>query len=169
MENSSNQLVTKSCLTEPICKINISGYSLDHFKTFNPDGYTILCRLGEVSDGLSYFPKTSRLVLNNNHQSRIINNFEKLVTDIAEDFGISQQAAHEKYVDFFSNTQITVQPTGIQGKFYQIMKSTQNFIPMAYTSEAVSVLKTYLQMLVTQVLFVFILSKKIVWTECFDK
>ena len=132
----------KAPLIEQICKINISGYSLDNYKTFNPEGYTILCRLGEMSDGLSYFPKTSRLVLDTSQQSRLINNFEQLVPNIAEDFGITQQAALEKSVDFFSNTQVTVQPTGIQGKVYRIIRSTQNFVPMAYTSEAVSLLKT---------------------------
>jgi hypothetical protein len=144
--NQLNQLITtnkiKVPLGEEICKINISGYSLDNYRTFNPEGYTILCRLGEVSDGLNYFPKTSRLVLDTGQQSRLINNFEQLVPNIAEDFGITQQAALEKSIDFFSNTQVTVQPTGIQGKFYKIMKSTQDFVPMAYTSEAVSLLKT---------------------------
>ena len=146
MKNSFNELVTtnkvKVLLGGQICNINISGYSLDNYKTFNPEGYTILCRLGEVSDGFSYFPKTSRIVLDTSQQSRLINNFEQLVPNIAEDFGITQQAAFEKSVDFFSNTQVTVQPTGIQGKFYTLMKSTQNFVPMAYTSEAVSLLKT---------------------------
>ncbi len=132
----------KAPLKKQICKINISGYSLDNYKTFNPEGYTILCRLGEISDGFSYFPKTSTLILDTNQQSKLITNFEQLVPNIAEDFGITQQAALEKSVNFFSNTQVTVQPTGIQGKFYSIMRSTQNFVPMAYTSEAVSLLKT---------------------------
>ena len=146
MKNSTNQLITtnkiKVPLGEQICKIDISGYSLNNYKTFNPEGYTILCRLGEASDGLSYFPKTSSLVLDTSQQSRLINNFEQFVPNIAEDFGITQQAALEKSVDFFSNTQITVQPTGIQGKFYKLMKSAQNYVPMVYTSEAVSILKT---------------------------
>ena len=55
---------------------------------------------------------------------------------------ITQQAALEKCLDFFSNTQLTVQPTGIQGKVYKAVKSAQNLLPMAYTSEAVSTLKT---------------------------
>jgi len=59
---------------------------------------------------------------------------------LLENLLITKQAAIEKFVDFFSNTQVTVQPTGIQGKFYKIRKSAQNFVPMAYTSEAVSVL-----------------------------
>lgn len=144
--NTSNQLVSKNkvkvILEQPTCKINLSGYSLDEYKTFNPEGYTMVCRLGEVSDGLSFFPKTSRIVLDSDQQSRLMYNFEKFVPEIAEDFGISQQAALEKSVDFFSNTQVTVQPKGIQGKVYGLMKRIQNYTPMAYTSEAVSVLKT---------------------------
>jgi len=126
----------------PIYKINIVGFSTDNFKTLNPDGYTILCRLGEACDGFSYFPKTSKIVLDTRQQSQLIRNFEQLVPNIAEDFEITQQVALEKSVDFFSNTQVTVQPTGIQGKFYKIMQGAQNYIPMAYTSEAVSILKT---------------------------
>ena len=146
LPNQMSQLVTtnkvEAPLGESICKINISGYSLDNYKTFNPEGYTILCRLGETCDGFSYFPKTSKIVLDTRQQSLLINNLERFIPNIAEDFGITQQAALEKSVDFFSNTQVTVQPTGIQGKFYKMMQGAQNFIPMAYTSEAVSVLKT---------------------------
>ena len=97
MKNSftdqANQLVTtnkvKVPLGEPICKVNISGYSLNNYKTVNPEGYTILCRLGEACDGFSYFPKTSRIVLDTGQQSRLIYNFEQFVPNIAEDFGIS--------------------------------------------------------------------------------
>lgn len=146
--NQANQLVTTNkvkvplLLGEPTSKINISGYSLDNYKNFNPEGYTILCRLGEACDGFSYFPKTSKIVLDTRQQSILMNNFEQLIPNIAEDFGITQQAALEKSVEFFSNKQVTVQPTGIQGKFYKIMQTAQNYVPMAYTSEAVSILKT---------------------------
>lgn len=146
ISNQIDQLFTinnsKAPLEETVCKINISGYSLDNYKTFNPEGYTILCRLGEACDGFSYFPKTSKIVLDTRQQSQLINNFGQFIPNIAEDFGITQQVALEKSMDFFSNTQVTVQPTGIQGKFYKMMRSAQNFIPMAYASEAVSILKT---------------------------
>ena len=133
-------------LDESICKINISGYSLDHYKTLNPEGYTILCHVAEASDGLTFFPKTSTIVLDNNQQSQLRYNFEKLfeklTPSIAEEFGISKQAAVEKSVQFFLNNEITVRPTGIQGTVYKMMNSAQNFVPMSYTSEAVSVLKS---------------------------
>lgn len=97
MKNSqpnTNQLVptknVKVASVEPICKINISGHSLDHYKTFNPEGYTILCPLGEACDGFSYFPKTSKIILDTRQQSMLINNFEQLVPNIAEDFAITQ-------------------------------------------------------------------------------
>ena len=61
-----NQLIKSNLLTIPldsckssISKINISGYSLNNFKTVNPEGYTIICRLGETCDGLNHFPQTS--------------------------------------------------------------------------------------------------------------
>lgn len=75
-------------------------------------------------------------------QSKLISNFDQFVLNTAEDFGISKQAALKKYVDFFSNTQVTVQPILIQGTVYKIMKNTQNYLTMAYTSEVVSILKT---------------------------
>ena len=147
MNNSlqqAKQLVPmhKGTFGEPICKINICGYSLDNYKTINPEGYTILCRLGEASDGLSYYPKASKIVLDSGQQSRLMYNFEYFISTVAEDYGISQQAAVEKSVGFFSNKEVTVLPTGIQGKVYKIMQSAQNFVPMGYTSEAVSILKT---------------------------
>ena len=129
-------------ISKNIYKINISGYSFDDYRTINPDGYTILCNLGEISDGFNYFPNTSKLVLDTNQQSKLISNFDQLVPNIADDFGITQQAAFEKSVDFFANTEITVQPTGIQGRVYKMMKSAQNLVPMAYTSDAVSIAKT---------------------------
>ena len=125
-------------------QINISGFSMDNFKTFNPEGYTILCRLGETCDGLNYFPATSKIVLDCNQQSHLIyNSFQtEFIPNVAKDLGISQQAAIETSIDFFSDKTVVVQPTGIQGKFYNIMRAAQNYVPIVYTSEAVSVLKT---------------------------
>ena len=146
LPNQKSQLLTTKNfevpLRESICKINISGYLTDNYKTFNPEGYTILCRIGQASDGLSYFPKTSKIVFDTDQQNRLLHNFEQLLPNIAQDFGITEQAAFEKSANFFSNIQVTVQPVGIQGKIYKIMKSAQDFIPMTYTSEAVSVLKS---------------------------
>lgn len=127
---------------QDICNINISGSSLDNFKTFNPEGYTILCRLGERCDSLNYFPHTSKIILHSNQQSHILNNFEEFIPNIAKDLGINQETAIEKSIDFFSGKSVVVQPIGIQGKFYNIMQTVQNSVPMIYTSEAVSVLKT---------------------------
>ena len=103
--NKINQLFTTNKVTVPleesICKINISGYSLDNYKTFNPKGYTMLYHLGEVSGGFNYFTKSSKIVLDTGQYSRLMNNFEQLVPNIVKDFGITQQAAIEKSIDFF--------------------------------------------------------------------
>jgi len=109
----------------PICKINISGFSLDNFKTFNSEGYTIICRLGETCDGLSYFHHTSKIILDSNQQSQLFNNFEQLIPNITKDLGISQEAVIEKSIDFFSEKVVVVQPTGIQGKVYNIMRNAK--------------------------------------------
>jgi hypothetical protein len=103
--NQENKFIiinkSKVALREPIGKIHISGYLLDHYKTFNLEKYTILCRLREAFNGLSYFPKPSRIVLDTGQQSRLIYNFEQIVPNIAEDFGIPRQDALEKSVNFF--------------------------------------------------------------------
>ena len=62
----------KVALIEPIGKINIFGYLLDHYKTFNLEKYTIMCRLREAFNGLSYFSKPSKIILNTGQQSRLI-------------------------------------------------------------------------------------------------
>lgn len=125
-------------------KINIAGFSTDHFKTFNPEGYTILCRLGETCDGLHYFPKTSKIILETHDQCRLLfNHLEtEFITNIAKDLGISPESAVETSMSFFSDKSVVVQPTGFQGNFYKFMRYTQNSVPMIYTSEAVSILKT---------------------------
>lgn len=49
--------------------MKILQYKVDNFKTFNSEGYTIICRLGETCNGLNYFPNTAKIVLNSNQQS----------------------------------------------------------------------------------------------------
>ncbi len=103
--NQANQFViTNKCkvaLREPIGNIHISRYLLDHYKTFNLEKYTILCCLREPFNGLSYFPKPSRIILDTGQQNQLIYNFEQIVPNIAEDFAIIQQDALEKSVNFF--------------------------------------------------------------------
>ena len=125
-----------------VCQINIAGYSLDNFKTFDPAGYTILCRLGETCDGLTYFPATSKVVLNVGQQSKLVYNFQNLVPNIAKDLSISTEAASQTASGFFEDKTVVVQPVGIQGKVYNTMRSLQNYIPMIYTSQAVATIKT---------------------------
>ena len=144
--NTGSQIAIGTPASVPVdkslCKINISGYSLDNYKTFNPDGYTVLCNLGEVSDGFKYFPKSSKIVLDTGQYSKLVNNFDQVIPNIASDFGITEQAALEKSVDFFADKKVYVQPKGIQGKIYNIINSVQNYVPMAYTTKALSILKT---------------------------
>lgn len=60
MGNSKNELIMNNQLDvtnnfqvplgKPTCTIDISGYLLDSYKTLNPEGYTMLCRLAETSE-----------------------------------------------------------------------------------------------------------------------
>ena len=131
---NKNDLVQPTMLkipVEPSCKVDISGFSLDNYKTFNPEGYTILCRLGETVDGLSFFPNTSKIVVNSNQQSLLFENFEQFIPSLSQDMGVSQATAIDKSLDFFSNKQIIVQPVGLQGTVYKTMQSIQNYAPVA--------------------------------------
>jgi hypothetical protein len=127
-----------------IQRINVAGFAMDNFKTFDYEGYTILCRLGEICEGLHYFPGTSKVILDINGQSHLLydNLSTEFIPNVAQDLGISQKAAIETSVDFFADKMVVVQPTGLQGKFYNMVRYAQNSVPMIYTCEAVSVLKT---------------------------
>jgi len=71
------------------CRISLSKYSLNHCEIFNPEGYTILCPREEASNGLGYFFKIFKIVLNTGQQSRFIYNLYQFVSNIIEYFEIS--------------------------------------------------------------------------------
>ena len=129
---------------DPGCRINISGYSLQNYKMFNPEGYTILCETGKYCDIISFFPNTNTIVLEGNTQSHLlfIDFPNRFIPDLAKELDVSPQSAFEKSVDFFGDKRVVVQPTGLQGKVYNLMRSMQNYAPVAYIFEAVSVAKT---------------------------
>ena len=62
-KNTKLYRVNKLLIPEqsPICKINIAGFSLDNFNTFDSNGHTVICRLEETCDDLNYFPATSKI------------------------------------------------------------------------------------------------------------
>lgn len=125
-----------------ICKVNISGYSIDNFRTFNPDGYTILCRLGEPLDNVKFFPNSNKVVISYQEQSYLFNSLENLVPHVADDLGVSTSDALEVIQGFFQDKDIVVQPVGIQGRVYNIMRGVQNYAPMTYMTQAVTTAKT---------------------------
>jgi hypothetical protein len=45
-----NKLAPTTSLTigQPVYKINRAGFSVDNFKIFDPEGYSIICRFGET-------------------------------------------------------------------------------------------------------------------------
>ena len=142
MINHLTKIENFSTIKAAPCLIDIAGFSLDNYKTFDPTGYTILCNLSKASDGLRYYPNAAKIVLNSNQQSQLVYSFQKFIPNLAKDLQVSEQVAKETTADFFSNNQLVVQPTGLQGKIYKAMLGFQNAIPVMYTSEAVAVLKT---------------------------
>jgi hypothetical protein len=126
------------------CLINISGYALENYKKLNPEGYTILCETGKYCDVLSFFPNSKTIVLEGNSQSQMLfTDFpQKFIPELAEKLDTTPRSAFEKSVEFFQDKRVVVQPTGLQGKVYKSMRSLQNYGPVAYTFEAISVAKT---------------------------
>jgi len=124
--------------------IKISGYSLNNYRMFNPEGYTILCETGKYCDVLSFFPNTNTIVLEVNKESYLFfNDFQnQFIPDLAKKLDVSPQSAIDKSLDFFADKTVVVQPTGVQGMVYNFMRHIQNYAPVASTVEAVSVLKT---------------------------
>ena len=125
-------------------RINIAGYALKNYKTFNPEGYTIMCETGKYCDILNFFPNTNTIVLEGNTQSHLLfSDFpHQFIPDLARELDVDPQSAFEKSIDFFRDKRVVVQPTGLQGKVYNVMRGIQNYAPVAYTFEAVSVAKT---------------------------
>lgn len=128
----------------PTSHIKILGYSLNNYKIFNPEGYTILCETGKYCDILSFFPNTNTIVLELNKKSYpFFKDFpNQFIPELAKELDVSPQSAIDKSLDFFTNKRVVVQPTGVQGTVYNFMRHIQNYAPVAYTFEAVSVLKT---------------------------
>ena len=144
---NNSAIIQENCKTNmpsglKVCKINIAGYSHDNFKTFDPTGYTVLCRLGETFDAVNYFPLTSKVVFNLGDQSQLSYNLLNVCPNIAKDLAISEEAALKTATDFFKDKKLVVQPVGIQGKVYNFMRHAQNSIPMVYTSQAVAIMRT---------------------------
>jgi hypothetical protein len=123
--------------------VNISGYTLENYKSSHPEGFTIICETGKYCDVVNVFPNTNTIVLDINSQSRVFSNdfYEKFLPDIAEQLNISLEDAAEKSLAFFNGNTIVVQPTGLQGKVFNFMRQTQNVAPVIYTVEALKIAK----------------------------
>lgn len=127
-----NSLFMGSTLTVPVgdvvetgCRIHISGYKLKNYKTLNPEGYTIMCETGKYCDVLNFFPNTNTIVLEGNTQSHLLfSDFpNRFIPELAKELDVSPQSAFEKSVDFFGDKRLVVQPTGLQAKVYNVMRS----------------------------------------------
>lgn len=136
---TDNLLTTNNKMVPPN---NISEYLLEDFKTLNTEGYTTLRQLEETCGGLDYFPKTSKIVLDDSQCSQLLYNLDQYVPKLDKTLEISPEAVNEKSIEFFSNKAMVVQPKGIQGIVYKTVMGIQNSVPMHYTYQAVSVIKT---------------------------
>lgn len=129
--------------SDSICKINISGYSLDEFKNLYQEVYTIICNLGKGCDHINYFPTTSKIVLTSDNYSQLYYSFQRdFFPNLTEDLGVREEVAVEKVGNFLANTELRIQPIGIQGKVYNAMRAGQDYLSMTTSTKAVVALKT---------------------------
>lgn len=126
------------------CRINIAGYTLENFKNFNSDSYTIICETGKYFEGLTYYPHTKIIVLEGQSKNHLVfSDFpKKFIPELAEELKVAPMTAYEKSIEFFEDKQVVVQPNGIQGVVYNFMQNVQNYVPVAYTYKALAVIKT---------------------------
>ena len=138
-----DHLIHSQITRKRICKVNIHGFTLDGYQKFNPNGYTILCNLGETCQEVTYFPKTATVILDANGTSNLLYNFQNhYLPNLATDLQVTKTEALSTSVDFFQKKEIRINPTGIQGSVYRTMQGLQNYIPMASLTKAVSSLRT---------------------------
>jgi len=81
---------------------------MDSYKTFDPSGYTVLCQLDKTCDGLVYFSKTAKVVLNVGEQGKILYNFQSFIPNVAKDLVISENEAVEANPGFFVGKSVVV-------------------------------------------------------------
>ena len=61
---------------------------------------------------------------------------------MAADIGVTTDIANDKVVYFFATKDIRVQPVGLQGKIYTVIRTCQNYLSMNTATDSVSALKT---------------------------
>ena len=138
-----DRMIHSQIIRNRVCKVNVHGFTLAEYRKFNPNGYTILCNLGETCQGVTYFPNTATVVLDANGTSNLLYNFQNYyLPNLATDLQVTQTEALSTSVDFFQNKQVRINPTGIQGTVYRTMQSLQNYIPMTNLAQAVTSLRT---------------------------
>lgn len=111
---------------------------------FNPEGYTIMCETSKYCNVLNFFPNTNTIILEGNTQSHLLfSDFpHQFIPDLAKELDVSPQSAFEKSVEFFEDKSVVVQPTGIQGRVFNIMRGIQNYTPVTYSLKAISAART---------------------------
>jgi len=123
--------------------VEIAGCSLDTFKNVDPTNYTILSRFGECMDSVKYYPGSGTIVMDCKNYSLVVGKFQQeFLPNVAKDLAMNQTEAYGAVQEFFCNKNVMVQPTGIQGKVYNLMRGIQTYTPLASMTQAVTTAKT---------------------------
>jgi len=100
--------------------IDISSMSSSAIEKFNPEGYTISCKLQKYSDVRYYFAKSRTIVMTNTDVGGFSSNLQHFSVSIAETLNIQIENAYLAMDNFFSNKLVIIKPRGIPVKFYEI-------------------------------------------------
>ena len=121
------------------CKLDISGFPVESYRRFDPDGYRVMCTFGEaVGCGIEYYPQTATVHMNLENQAHILDSLGDFIPRLAEDIGSDEETARILAGIFFADKDIIIQPVGLQGSIYRAIQSFQNSAPMMYTAQSVS-------------------------------
>ncbi len=123
--------------------VNIDGYANCYDYSFvDPKGYSIVCTLGDISDGVDFYTKSKVIVINSKSSKNLMSNFHQLLPKASQRLGVTVDTAYNDVTDFFKDKTIVVQHTGLQKKVYLSMRYLQNTLPAMQTYRAVTIAKT---------------------------
>ena len=89
---------------------------------FDPtvSGYTICQTLKDHCGDVSYLPGVNSIVFTDKSWCRLIDNKSLIQSDLAQALNVPKSVATQQLHDFFNQTPMLVQPTGLQGNLYKI-------------------------------------------------
>lgn len=122
--------------------IKIVGFDSNTYAIYDTQNYNILCELQKGCRKVVFYPKANIISLEGIDSCSLVETMDNMVISHSKITGISSEEAEKEILNFFTNKRIVVNPTGFQGKIYNIGRNVQNFVPFIYTVNAISSAKS---------------------------